>query len=81
MPKIRGRFAVEQCDGWTLADYETFMCVSFETKREAEEAAKFARAYVRRWGGIDLGSFPYSLDEAWDGTVDERGPAVFHRPL
>jgi hypothetical protein len=31
MVKTRGRFAVEQCDGWTLADYVTAMCVSFDS--------------------------------------------------
>lgn len=68
--KVRGRFAVEKTDGWTLVDYGTGMCVSFDTKREAGHAATFARAYVKRWGGIDLGSFPYSINEPWDGKVD-----------
>lgn len=68
--KVRGRFVVTREDGWTVGDSLTGMCVSFDTKSEAEEAATFARAYTKKWGGIDLGSFPYSLDEAWNGTVD-----------
>ena len=54
--KIRSRFAVEQEDGWTLADYATGVCVSFGSKRQAERAATFARAY--------------SMSEPWGGTVD-----------
>lgn len=67
MAGSRNRFYVEDTreggDGWTLVDTRTAQCVSFETRREANQAATFARAYVRHWGRIDLGSFPYTLDQ------------------
>lgn len=62
--KLRGRFEIERdCDGWTLADYAYGTCLSFDTRREAEEAKRFARAYAKRWGDVDFDSFPYSLTE------------------
>jgi hypothetical protein len=62
--RVRGRFYIERdCDGWTVVDSDSGGCLSWNTKREAEEAARFARAYVRRWGRIDFQSLPLSLDE------------------
>jgi hypothetical protein len=62
--RVRGRFYVERdLDGWTVVDADTTGCLSWDTKKEAEDMARFARAYVRKWGSIDFQSFPYSLDE------------------
>lgn len=61
----RGRFYLvdtrEGGDGWTLADDLDGSCVSFANRAQAEAAAGFARAYVRRHGDIDLQAFPYRL--------------------
>jgi hypothetical protein len=65
--KVRGRFYIlRDEDGWTVVDSAEHAdggCLSFETRREAEGAATFARAYVRKWGDVDFQSFPYSLDD------------------
>jgi hypothetical protein len=65
-PKIRGRFYVEHDrDGYTLVDALYGSCVSFESMRQAQRNATFARAYVRKWGEINVQSFPYTLDDPW----------------
>lgn len=38
-------------------------CIGFDTKREATEACRLARAYVKVHGDIDFSSFPYDLDQ------------------
>lgn len=71
----RGRFYLVDTrdggDGWTLADDFDGSCVSFGTKSEAEDAARFARAYVKRHGDIDLQSFPFRLDQPLNYCDDD----------
>jgi hypothetical protein len=64
--KWRGRFYLELDDDkvWNVIDDLEGLTVGFDTKREALEAAKFARAYVRKWGGINFAAFPYGMDQA-----------------
>lgn len=77
--QTRGRFHASRGpveDGrqwWDLVDTLDGYCVTFFTRVEAEDAAKFARAYVKKWGDIDLGSFPYSLDTPLS-YCDDRYP-------
>lgn len=62
--QTRGRFYIENMGGeWCVIDELTSKLVGFETQSQAREAASFARAYVKRHGDIDLGSFPYGLDD------------------
>jgi hypothetical protein len=71
--KVRGRFYIERVDGWTVVDSAPHAdggCLSWDTKREAEGAARFAREYVRKWGDIDFQSFPMSLDEPFTKPAD-----------
>lgn len=61
------RFVVErQEEDWLLADYQYGSGLQFESRRAAEEAATFAREYVRRHGDINFDSFPFSLTEELD---------------
>lgn len=62
----RGRFFIERegDETWQVVDEIDGTLIGFQTKREAEEAATFARDYVRRHGDIDFLSFPYSWDQA-----------------
>jgi hypothetical protein len=53
-------------DGWTVADGLTGGCLSFKTRREAVDFARFVRAYLARWGSIDWDSVPYSMESAPD---------------
>lgn len=62
--RVHGRFYIQHDDdGWTVVDSDTGSCLSWDTRAEAEQAAKFARDYVRKWGRIDFQCFPLSLDE------------------
>jgi hypothetical protein len=63
--KWRGRFIIERDDDgmWNVIDDIESLCVGFNTKREALDAAKFCRDYVRKWGWINVSSFPYTLDQ------------------
>lgn len=36
--------------------------IGADTRAKAEYVARFAREYVKQWGDIDFGSFPYGLD-------------------
>lgn len=58
----RGRIYVFHEDGWQIGDalYHTSLCL--RSKTEAEQAARFARAYIRKHGDIDLGQFPFTLE-------------------
>jgi len=62
--KWRGRFFIEKDDdgAWNVIDDVEAMTIGFERKSEALDAAQFARAYVKRWDGINLASFPCDLD-------------------
>jgi len=64
--KWRGRFYIERDDDgmWNVIDDIEGFCVAFETKREALANATFCREYVRKWGWINLASYPYDLDQA-----------------
>lgn len=48
---------------WTMVDELDSFIVGFSTRTDAEAAARFARAYIRKHGDIYFGSFPYSLDQ------------------
>lgn len=63
-PKIRNRFYVQESDdgGYDLVDDKWGMVVNFENKFQANESAKLARDYVRKWGDIDFSCFPYDLN-------------------
>jgi len=76
--QTRGRFFVapsENIDGgWMLVDTLDGTLVDFRCRNHANKAARFARAYVRKHGDIDLASFPYELDqvyhwEPWEGRT------------
>lgn len=76
----RGRFYLVDTrdggDGWTLADDLDGSCVSFDTKAAADDAARFARRYVKRHGDIDLQSFPFQMDQPLTYCDDDPfGPA------
>lgn len=58
----RGRIYVFHEDGWQIGDERTGMCLCLDSKTQAQECARFARAYIRRHGDINLGQFPFSLD-------------------
>lgn len=58
----RGRIYVFHEDGWQIGDAKTGMCLCLDSKAQAERAALFARAYIRRHGDINLGSFPHTLE-------------------
>jgi hypothetical protein len=64
--KTRGRIYLEDTrsggDGWTVVDSLTSGCMSFDTKRDAEEVASFVRAYLRKWGELNWDSFPFYLN-------------------
>ena len=70
--KVNGRFFVTKEDGWQTVDSLDGSVISHETRKQAEECARFARLYVKAHGDIDFASFPYSLlsplhyDE-WEG--------------
>jgi hypothetical protein len=74
----RGRFVVEPIgprgEGWNLIDDLDGGCLEFHTKAEAEAAATFARAYVRKYGDIDLNSFPYDLESPVSYAEDTERP-------
>jgi hypothetical protein len=59
------RFELEHLEeGWQVVDYAYANTLGgFETRREARDVMWFARKYVGEHGDIDLGSFPYSLDQ------------------
>lgn len=54
--------------------------VGASSVREAEDMARFARAYVKRHGDIDLACFPYSIDQEllYDRPVND--PETDERP-
>lgn len=59
----RGVVSVAPEDGgWTVAEHIGGTCLTFDTRREAEEYATGLRAYVARWGYANLCSAPYDLD-------------------
>jgi hypothetical protein len=64
--KWRGRFYIEKDDDgqWNVIDDLEALTICFDTKREAEDVATFARQYVRKWGGINFASFPYDLNQS-----------------
>jgi hypothetical protein len=69
---VRGRFYVQRDeDGWTVVDSATTGCLSWPTKKEAQDAAAFARAYVKRWGDIDFQTFPYHIEQPFAGWTCE----------
>ena len=70
--KWRGRFFIEKDDDdlWQVIDDVEGRTLGFQTKREALDAATFARQYVRQWGCINFDSFPWSLEqEPVDGPI------------
>jgi len=75
--QANGRFYVERIEShWQVVDAHSSKVLSFEKRADAEDAATFARAYVRRHGDIDLGSFPWAIDSALHYEDDPGG----HRP-
>ncbi len=69
--KIRGRFFVEPIeDEWQVVDDKWSTCISFESKRRALAEATFLRAYVKKWGDVNLHSVPNSIDDPF--TDDDR---------
>ena len=62
--KIRNRFYVQESNdgGYDLVDDKWGMIVNFENKFQANESAKLARDYVKKWGDIDFSCFPYDLN-------------------
>lgn len=75
----RGRFIVEPGGRdderrlWDLIDNLDGYCVTFFTRKDANDAKKLARSYVEKWGDIDLGSFPYDLNTPLS-YCDDRYP-------
>ncbi len=63
--KWRGRFFIEKDDDglWQVIDDIEGRTLGFDTRSAAEEAATFARQYVRQWGYINFDSFPYSIED------------------
>jgi len=58
------RFTVERAaEGYDLVDWAYGTVLGFERRYEAVEMRRFAKAYVKRWGDIDLESAPYTLDD------------------
>ncbi len=51
-PKLPSR------DGWTVSEAIAGTRVSFPSKREALASVRFYRAYVRRWGYVNLAARP-----------------------
>ncbi len=73
MAPREARFVVERLtDGWQVVDNAYATVIGTDTKREATEAARFARQYVKRHGDIDFGSFPWSLEHSlrYDNETD-----------
>lgn len=65
--QTKGRFVMEPSEnipgGWMIIDNVDGFLVDFENKSKAYAALKFARKYVKRWGDIHFGSFPYAIDQ------------------
>lgn len=57
---------------WELHDTKTGRLLGFSSSSEANGAAKFARDYVRRWGKIDFGAFPFGLDEPPSPQAEQK---------
>lgn len=78
--QTRGRFCVEPYgdnDGWQLVDNLDGYTIWQRSRRAAQEAATFAREYVKAHGDIDLGAFPYDVDtplryDRYPGDEDRR---------
>lgn len=60
----QGRFFVERIgDDWQVVDWAYAATLGADIKAQATEIARMARAYVKKHGDIDFGSFPYTLDQ------------------
>jgi hypothetical protein len=70
-----GRIYVFHEDGWQIGDAKYGSCLCLDNKTQAQYAAKFARAYIRKHGDIDLGQFPFTLDTPLPPELKERQEA------
>lgn len=88
--QTHGRFTIERTmievdrRGFTLIDTLDGYCLDFFTRNDAVEAKLFAIEYVKKYGDIDLGCFPFSLDTPLtycdDRYPDEEGRIYSERP-
>lgn len=77
--ETRERFYVERFEDGDkmrcqLVDAMCGMTLGMGSMKEANDTATFARAYVKKHGDIDLGSFPYEIDAplSYDSMLDDR---------
>lgn len=67
MYQVRGRIEVLPSEnipgGWMVVDNLDGYLVDFYNYSQAIDAARFARAYIRKHGDIYFGSFPYTLTQ------------------
>lgn len=64
LPPRSARFTIERSeDGYQLVDWAYATTLGSTYRYLAVEDKYTARAYVKRWGDIDLGSFPYDLGD------------------
>lgn len=63
-PPRMPRFEVDGSRGnWMVYDWAYAKSLAFDLRKEADAAARFARAYVKRHGDIDFDSFPYEITQ------------------
>ncbi len=68
LPPRSARFTIEPVcahgdPGYNLVDWAYTSLVNHTHRYLAEDDKRLARAYVKRWGDIDLGTFPYDVDD------------------
>jgi hypothetical protein len=65
MINLHGRFYIEEdaCGEWDVVDRIDGTLLGHANRNRALECKRFAIAYVKLHGDIDLCSFPYSLEQ------------------